>query len=474
MIDFKLWKHQKDGVEKAIAGDSFAFLWDPGVGKTLATIQVLRHRYAEAGGIVPTLILAPVIVLENWAAEFEKFSRIPQRNIAALVGPTKKRIDKLNSLRQRTQGRCIVITNYESLVSNKTFFQVLMGWAPRILVVDESQRIKNHQSQRTKKVIKLADSARYRYLLTGTPILNSPMDIFSQYRALDGGASFGKNFMTFRAKYFYDANAWMPKESHFPDWRIRPESYEKMNKIIYSKATRAIKEECLDLPPLLLQKVILPLPDKVRKVYDSMMRDFLAVLEDTVITADMAITKSLKLLQIVNGFIKDEDGKIRALETAKISALEELLGDICTHSKVLVWCCFKENYNQVRQVCQKLKLKYVEAHGSISHSAKYRAVEEFNDNPHVKVFIGHPGSLGVGINLVAASYAIYFSRTFNLEHDIQSQARNYRGGSECHKKITRIDLIAKDTIDELAMEALSKKMNSANKILALCRKKLLT
>jgi hypothetical protein len=91
-------------------------------------------------------------------------------------------------------------------------------------------------------VTKIADRAEYRYLLTGTPILNSPLDIFSQYRALDSGKTFGKSFFAFRAHYFYDKNANMPRHVHFPNWQIRPTSYDELNEKIYAKAMRVEKK----------------------------------------------------------------------------------------------------------------------------------------------------------------------------------------------------------------------------------------
>jgi SNF2 family DNA or RNA helicase len=114
----------------------------------------------------------------------------------------------------------------------------------------------------------------------------------------------------------------------------------------------------------------------------------------------------------------------------------------------------------------------VEAHGDVSDKEKMESVSKFNNNSDYRVFIGHPISLGVGINLVAASYCIYYSRNFSLEADIQSEARNYRGGSEIHDKITRIDIIAKDTLDELILQALENKMKISEELLKDWRNKL--
>jgi len=473
MIDYKLWEHQKQGVERALQGREFAFFYDCGTGKTLTTIVVLRNIFAKNEKLLRTLILAPVIVLENWKDEWAKFSKVKKEHVLVLTGPTKKRIAKLEAAVKKYGEQLIIITNYESLVASKEFFAAIAKWHPQCMVIDESQRIKTYNSKTTKLVTELADFAKYKYLLTGTPILNTPMDIYAQYRALDGGETFGMNFFSFRARYFYDKNAGMPSHVHFPFWVIREDAHTELNEKIYTKAMRAIKSECLDLPPMVKTKIIVDLPAKSRKMYEQMKAEFVTFLNEEAITADIALTKTLRMLQICNGFIKAESGTV-SLDSPKAVALKELLKDLCISEKVIVWCCFKENYEQVRKVCEKLKIKYVEAHGSISNTRKYLAVEQFNSQPDTRLFIGHPGSLGVGINLVAASHSIYFSRSFNLEHDVQSEARNYRGGSEIHQKVTRIDLVARDTIDEQVIEALEAKVVGAEKVLAIIKEKLIT
>jgi len=130
-----------------------------------------------------------------------------------------------------------------------------------------------------------------------------------------------------------------------------------------------------------------------------------------------------------------------------------------------VWAVFKENYNDIREVCEKLKLDYVEVTGEVSQKNKMLAVERLNNDPKCRVLIGHPGSGGIGINLVAANHTIFYSRSFSLEYDIQAEARNYRGGSEQHEKVTRIDLVTPNTIDEQVLKALASKKNIGYQVL---------
>jgi non-specific serine/threonine protein kinase len=128
-----------------------------------------------------------------------------------------------------------------------------------------------------------------------------------------------------------------------------------------------------------------------------------------------------------------------------------------------VWSVFKENYTQIKEVCDELKLKYVEVHGEISNEQKFENVDKFNNDNQIRVFIGHPGSGGIGINLVSSTYSIFYSRSFNLGDYLQAKARNHRGGQT--KKVTHIHLSTKNSLDEKITNALANKIELSEKLL---------
>lgn len=461
-----LWKHQIEAINRAKELGHFALLFDTGTGKTRTSIEILRDLYNKQGDVLRTLVLCPLIVVPNWPIEFQKFSKIPEDEIKPLLG---SQVNRIKIFKESNQKSRIFVMNYEGLLL-KDLFNLIEAWRPQVLICDESHKLKNITASRTKLAIKLADNALHRFILSGTPILNSPMDIFSQFRVLDKGATFGKNFFGFRAKYFYDKNSGMPAQKHFPDWRIKPGAFNSMNALIYKKAMHIKKEDCLDLPPLIRQTILVGMTPLQEKLYTQMKKDFITFVQNMGKTeasvAELAITKALRLMQIVSGFVKTEDdNEVEIKDTPKLAALKELLEELTPQHKVLVWATFRENYGQIKRICEELGLRYVEVHGGISDKAKFKAVDDFNADQSIRVFIGHPGSGGIGINLISASYSIFFSRSFSLENDLQAEARNYRGGSEIHAKITRIDLVVKDTLDELVVKALANKMEIGEKML---------
>jgi SNF2 family DNA or RNA helicase len=464
LLQYKLkpWAHQQKAIDEAIRLPHYAFFMEMGTGKTLAAINTLRYRYYAHGKLLRTLVLAPPITLENWKREFHMSSNLKDNQVIVLYGPQKKRMHIFQNTCDQPR---VYITNYEALLM-KQLYPAIEQWQPEAIIFDESHKLKSSKSKRTKIATKLADMAQHKYLLTGTPVLNSPMDLFSQFRIMDGGSTFGKNFISFRALYFYDKNASMPRHRYFPDWRIRPGSYEAMNKKIFTKAIRVTKDECMDLPPLVRKNIYVDLSPEQAKVYKEMSRDFISYINDKACVASLAITKALRLQQIVSGFIKDEDGTEHSFgSTPRQKALREILEDLIQEHKVCVWAVFKQNYKQIKDILEDMGVGYVEVHGDVKSSERFESVDRFNDDSKCRVFLGHPGSGGIGINLVAASYSIFYSRGFSLEHDLQAEARNYRGGSERHAKITRIDIVSRDTIDELIQKALSNKQNISEKLL---------
>lgn len=465
----QLWKHQQLAIEKARSTLNLALFFDVGTGKTATMINILREEYAFNKSIVNTLIYCPLTICAQWKTEFERFSKVNQDQILVLTGTGKSRVDALRKARA-TGRQFIVITNYES-VQIELFYQEILALSPKILVCDESQKLKDPASVRSKKIFPIAQECSRRFLLTGTPILNSMLDIFGQFKILDSKV-FGTSFWSFRQKYFYDKNAGMPSHVHFPDWQPRPESAGEIGAKIASISCQARKHECLDLPPL--TKIVIPVelsPDQ-RKVYEDMRRYFVAEVNGSFMSAEFAMTKVMRMQQVMAGFSQPDDSEnvIRFKDNARLKALEELLESM-GKEKVIVWTVFKATYRDIAQVCDKLGLKHAPLTGEQSINEKNFNVHNFRVGD-TQVLIANPAAGGTGINLTEAKYAIYYTRSYSLEQYLQSEARNFRGGSEMHDKITHYHLVAKDTLDEIIMQALLNKQNVAEKVLAHARNNL--
>lgn len=520
------WDHQVHAVNNAVPHEGYGFFFEVGAGKTAPAITITRYQCAKHKRQLKVLILAnPPVLLPKWKKEYLDWSNAKENQIHTLTGTGKERIAMMKELGD-TPG--VVITNYESLTMGGNrgkkkgvyhsgeLFKLLLEWQPEVLILDESQNCKGYNVLRTLQAQKLRTKAMYCYLLSGSPILNKSLDIFSQFLLIDQGRTFGNSFFAFRGRYFEDKNAGMNKQNYFPNWKPRPGAVQELNRLVQTKSMYVEKKDCLDLPPLVKETIEVGMSKKQQKAYDDMKRDYLAfieknkdVLEDKsllqscdyddmilrfddddnfdnigkptppaakthanpVAIAELAVTKAMRLMQIISGFVNVElgDGKREPVQfdDAPIKqTLKELLELYAGDSKVIVWAVHHANYDVIRKICDKLKLKYVEVHGGISSQKKKdEAVRAFNEDEDCRVFIGHPGSGGVGIDLIASNLSITYSRSFSLAHTIQSEGRNYRGGSEIHDKITHIDLVTHGTIDEQVIKALASKREIGYQVL---------
>lgn len=461
-----LWAHQKAAVVKAKDRSFFGFFFEVGAGKTAAAITTARFKYTAAQRLLRTLIFGPPVVLSNWDAELRM--HLPDtlhKFIHIVYGSKVERVKQLREIKA-SKKPFILITNYESL-NMPEVHELLLDLSPELLILDELHRLKSRTSKRWQKMVDIADRALVKLGLTGTLITNDAMDIWAQYRILDGGETFGKNFFSFRAQYFFDRNAGMPKQKYFPDWKVRKGSLEEFNRRVEQTGMVVLKKDCLDLPPLIKTIVPVPMSREQAKAYKSMKDDLIAAFDSgDVAIAEFALTKSIRLQQIVSGFVNLDSGEPKIFkENPRKDALHDLLEDLTPGSKVIVWATFHQNYADIRDVCDKLKVKFVELHGEVGGKLRNENIEAFNNDPEVRVLIGHPGSGGIGVNLIASDVAIFYSRNFSLEQYIQSEGRNYRGGSDRHEKVTHYEIISQGTIDEDVAKALMNKQAISDTIL---------
>lgn len=461
-----LWEHQKKALENAKGLDYYALFFETGTGKSRTLIELLEQKCKEEKRLLKTVILCPLIVVENLHREFKKYGRTTKDKSIPLVGRNSDRLKKFLSENKDPK---IFITNYEVLY-DQAMVEAIKYWRPEALVADEVHRLKDPKAKRTKATLLISALCKYRFGLSGTPILNSQLDLFSQVQFLDRGETFGNNYFVFRMKYFEDKNAARRgTHTYFPNWQPKPGIDEEIKRKIAPFSMSVKKSECLDLPPLLKKEVIIPMSHEQERAYKQMKKDFIAFIKDKACVAELAVTKALRLQQIVSGYLAtDDEMEVSFDKVPRLEALEKLLTEITPTNKVIVWMTFKKNYEMVERLLKdkdgNVIIPYATLTGDTLHPQK--EIDKFQNDESVRVMIANPSAGGIGINLTAASYMVYYSRSFNLEHEIQSEARCYRGGSEIHRSITRVDLITPGTIDEVIGQVLAEKKKIGDSILS--------
>lgn len=442
----ELFDHQKKAFAISTSLNNAALLMEMGTGKTLPAIATAGHRYLLKQ-VKRLLVIAPLSVVPVWPLEFNRFADFPFQ-IKALEGKTEKRIKAIKEWDSGEELQ-VIVTNYES---SWRLENELLKWKPDMIILDESQRIKNGKAKQTKSVIKLGKVAKYKLILTGTPVTQSPLDVFTQYKFLDDRI-FGNNFFKFRNKY-----AIMGGYGGYQ--YLGAQNIEDLAGKAHSIAYRVTKGEALDLPEELTQNRYCSL-DKSSTIYQEMDKEFVATIEEQSeiqkIVAPIVITKMLRLQQITGGFLPLEDNTITQVGSEKLNAFSDFLEDYPKDQKLVVFARFIPELRALKEICEKQGFTT----GLLTGATKNRGelVNSFQEDPNPQVLLIQIQTGGLGITLTKASTAVFYSCDFSYANYEQAKARIHRIGQE--QKVTYIHFVAKDTIDEVILEALESKRDVA-------------
>lgn len=459
LVNAQLFAHQIKGLNMALErfkeGAGFGLLFEMGCGKTLTAISIAGALFAK-NLIKKVLVVCPSSIVSVWEGDIEKFAAFPY-TVRALQGNKQTRLKLLEDLLNATLGDpplCIAVINYES-VHREGIFQALQGYDADLIICDESQRIKSHKAAQSKALHKLGDKAKYKLILSGTPVQNNAIDLWSQYRFLDPSI-FGSNFYAFKARYTVPGG-FQGKQI------IGYQNIDDLIKRAHSIAYRVTKEECLDLPEQLFIDRPIELSAPEKRLYNDIKNESLAELESGTVTAETILTKILRLQQFTGGFLADDEGKVNQVSSAKLDVLKEILEDyIPTGEKAVIFAKFTEELKAIKKLLDDMGIKFSFIDGSVPQSERGALVSQFQQDPETKVFLAQISTAGLGITLTAASLSIFYSYGYNFADYQQATARTHRIGQI--KKCTYINLVCKGTIDEKILKALSKKQLTAKEI----------
>ncbi len=413
------------------------------------------------GHLKRVLIVAPTSVCAVWPREFDDYAAFPY-TIRTLLGDKAKRLKELDDLvRFPYRHLKVAVINYES-TWREGIFEALLAYDADMIICDESQRIKTFNAAQSKAMHQLGDKARYKLILSGTPVQNEAVDIFSQYRFLDPTV-FGDNFYSFRSRYCV-MGGFNRKQI------VRYKDLDTLIRKEHSIAYRVTKEDALDLPEQTFENRVIPMSAKERTIYDRLRRDSVAELEGGgTITATTVLTKLLRLQQFTGGFLMEDDAtRPQLVSRGKLDALEDILQDYVVEGrkKLVIFARFLPEIHEIETLCEKVLgkagMKAVAIYGDIKKEDRGAIVQQFQTDPATMVFVGQIDTAGTGITLTAADTCIYYSVNFNYATYSQSLSRIHRIGQK--NRCTYIHLVAEKTIDETILQALAKKEDLAKNV----------
>jgi SNF2 family DNA or RNA helicase len=462
----KPYAHQLKALEMSWNKECFAYFMEMGTGKSKVLIDNISMLY-DAGKINGAVIVAPKGVVGTWYKEqlphhmadhVEYVSVLWQSNI------NKKQGKELSKLFKTNHELHVLIVNVEALSTKKgvDFVNKFLSCHETLMAIDESTTIKNPQAKRTKSIIKLGASAKYRRILTGSPVTKSPLDLYTQCEFLSPWLLNHASYYSFRTRYavMRSANFGGRSVQIVVGYRNIPELSDKLKDFSY----RVLKDDCLDLPKKTFMKRVIQLSSEQEKLYNQMKQMALAVMNDKMTTTATTMTQLMRLQQITCGHFKADDGSVQEIKNNRIDELMNMLDEI--HGKVVIWAHWR---NDIATIVKHVKEEYgdnsiVTYYGDTSVEDRQKAITSIQDpDSPVRFIVGTPQTGGYGITLTEASTMIYYSNGYDLEKRQQSEARIDRIGQK--RAMTYIDIIAEDTVDERIVKALRKKINIATQVM---------
>lgn len=467
---YQLMEHQQKAILQCNQREYFAYFMDPGLGKTLTVIHEVQSL-----PVTTIVVICPKSIMSVWAEEIIKFA--PHNNVDVWDGndfepewngkPNSKywfiiNIDAVNPVEVKVKdadGNLIIVGTkkgkpvYQTKIFCKGFDATkrLVFKDNSMLVVDESTIIKNADAKRTKAVTKLGKFANYRRILTGTPIANTPLDVYAQFNFLSEDIfKYSKNYHAFRARYAVMGGYQLKQVIDY-------KNQEQLAAIIAQHSFRASKDEYLNLPPRTTQIRHVELSPATWKAYRMLVDELVVEIADSQMPIDMAVKKIVKLRQLTGGWLKDDDGNVHPVGHEKLSELKHLL-DECNGQKVIIWCQFVHEVLELQKLHPKARVYY----GAMNPKARDDARHAFESGDCPLIVIQNDtGSMGLTLN--AATVSIFYSNPIYPLPKEQARERNHRKGQT--KPVAEYELIVKGSIDETIYNALINKRSLADAIM---------
>ena len=452
------FKHQRQSLIEGAKPYNFAYFMEMGTGKTKVAIDNAAYLY-QAQKIDYVFVIAPNSVYQNWKKEID--IHCPEETNIYVWKVSKDKTFKMDPNKLT-----FVLMNVEALshASGKKWLESkLQKHGMRsMIILDESTSIKNLKASRTKAIIKIGQLARFKRILTGSPITKSPLDLFSQCAFVDKKLLGYENFTVFKSKYAVMYSIERGGYSiQIPKYYVNLEELEfKLKNFSY----RVRKKDCLDLPEKMYVQRYVDMPEEQRQAYDRLKITAMTIMQDEEVSYNNKLTELLKLQQVTNGFVKTDEGNIVDFKTnAKLKELMSIIEE--TEDKCIIWANYVHNIESIKS---KLAETYgtdsvVSIYGKDSVEDRNQAVENFQNKDEYRFLVGNPTVGGYGLTLTAAKYVIYFSNSYNLEVRQQSEDRAHRIGQK--SQVTYIDIICRDTIDQMVLHNLENKIELCAKTL---------
>lgn len=434
--------HQKIAADFLAQHNRCCLFLDMGLGKTVITLTHLCNLLNDLS-ILKALVIAPKRVAEDtWSREAAKWDHLHELRVAKILGSAKQRTAALN-------------TDADIYVINRENVQWLVEqcgaeWPFDCVVIDELSSFKSAQAKRWRSLRRVIKMCTHVIGLTGTPAPNGYIDLWPELFLIDGGAALGKTLGAFRQTYFYPG----AHKGHIVyEWKLKPGSRKKIDERIAPFCLSMMKEDWLQLPPIIYNDIHVRMTAAEAALYDKVVRESVLPLYkgkassvsemDSAIIGSTAATTLGKLLQMANGACYDDAGAVFHLHDHKIDALADII-EASNGQPVLVFYSYRHDLDRLRE-------RFPDGKDLINSEQ----ITAWNEGK-IPILFAHPAAAGHGLNLQEGGHIIvWFGLPWSLELYQQANARLHRQGQE--QSVIVHHLLCEGTVDERVVSALQNK-----------------
>lgn len=465
-------------IQRSWDKEVFAILFEQGAGKSKVVVNTAELLYSR-GRIDALVVVAPNGVHKKWIKEDFPFSWPADLQLRHAIWESgnKKAIQACEDLLKPGHELRVLFINVEAL-SHKApyeFVKRFLQSTTALLAIDESSRIKNPEAKRTESLCKLGDLAKYRRILTGTPVSNSPFDYYAQFMFLDSQI-FGCSYYAFKAQYaemLQDNDRLMQAIKAKSGTRFTPQvvakgadgrpkykNLDKLKAIIAPYSMRVTKEEAMPwLPPKVYTKRFFKMEKAQQKLYDQLREKMKAELAGETVSILHKMTLLLRLQQVTCGYVPTDDGKV--VQLFEDPLLNPRIKEACevredTEGSLIIWSRFQEDVRQLKRVFGERALTL---YGPDTPKQRDYALAAFKAGD-IDTLISNETVGGIGLNLTVSHKQLFYNNTFSYEDRKQAEDRIHRGGQTAGSCLYE-DLIAEGTVDEKVVSALLSKEDMA-------------
>ncbi|WP_339211881.1 DEAD/DEAH box helicase [Paenibacillus sp. FSL L8-0333] len=446
-MEYKAHTYQDYATLRILDTNFIALLLEMGLGKTVSTLTAIDRLLYDLFDASRVLVIAPLRVAEDtWARETAKWDHLQHLRISKVLGSA---VARRKALKADADLWVINRENVEWLVS-----EYGSEWPFDTVVIDELSSFKNPSSKRFKALRRVRPFMKRVIGLTGTPAPNGLMDLWAPMYLLDQGERLGKTITSYRDRYF---NAGSRGGHVVYEWKEKEEAEDRIYEAIGDIAVSMKAEDWLELPERIDRTIPIPLSPKAREQYKKLERELLLPFIDSDVVANTAAVLSGKLLQMASGAVYDEDKGVKHIHDAKLDALEDII-EAANGKPVMVFYNFKHSLSRIQ-------VQFPQAQILRKGAAGNEDIRAWN-NDEIPLLLLHPKSAGHGLNLQDSSCrtVVWFDQIWSLEEDQQANARVHRQGVKHNIVVVR--LVAEDTMDGEAVDALERKADGQDSLMA--------